>query len=163
MQHTSAALESTLAQIGQSRHEIFFVSFAASYSNAVPKFTVGKNPEDVTHETSMWCRRTNLKIAAWYLNDKPSLWLSIMCFRYGKRRYADSPSWLGLLVFGCDEVREEGVSSSATPIVVAAVCWWCVSTSVASSHLRINYETYNNTDPVSNKTTFIKRNTLCTL
>jgi len=66
------------------------------------------------------------------------------CFDYGKRRRADSPSWLGLLVFGCDEVREDGVSSSATPIVVAAVCWWCVSTSVASSHLRINCETCNN-------------------
>lgn len=48
-----------------------------------------------------------------------------------------SPSWLGLLAFGCDEVREDGVSSSATPIVVAAVCWWCVSTSVASSHILI--------------------------
>jgi len=75
----------------------------------------------------------------WIINRHAAL----DCFDYGKRRRADSPSWLGLLVFGCDEVREDGVSSSATPIVVAAVCWWCVSTSVASSHLRINCETCN--------------------
>lgn len=56
----------------------------------------------------------------------------------------NSPSELGLL--GWEEVKEDGVSSSATPIVVvAAVCWWwwCVSTSVASSHLEKNNKEKN--------------------
>lgn len=69
MQHASAALECTLAQIGRSQHEIFLSSLPHRAQTPYRNSPLGK-PRKIQHTIPPHdaCGRGNLKIRIWMIN-----------------------------------------------------------------------------------------------